>query len=349
MTLPLVPPRLHQGGHLQTILAAKLSAVPYPCPLWQRERWEWADEGQGSDFCDADWLHPVPQSVPLNLPILVLFHGLEGNSQSHYAKSIGAYFQAQGWRVVVPHFRGCGGEPNRLLRAYHSGDAPEIARMLAKVHQAYPLAPLYAVGVSLGGNALLCYLADKAAQAPVYLQRAASVCAPLDLARCENALNQGFAKVYTHSFLRTLRLKALEKSRRFPTGCDWSHVLAAKNLAQFDEAFTAPVHGYRNAQDYYARASAKFKLRTIQVPTLVLNTGNDPFVPPDILQDLKQYQGTAPICLEQTEFGGHVGFATQGGRFGLGCLNWLPQRLYHWLVVDNIQRVRQKLDNNYRA
>jgi uncharacterized protein len=350
LTLPpaktprLKPPRFHWGGHLQTILASKYSRLPFPKPQWQRERWEWPEEkiGDGGDFCDADWLHPAQRSE--HTPVLVLFHGLEGSSSSHYAQSIGAFFQAKGWRVVVPHFRGCSGEPNRLLRAYHSGDAAEIGRMMARVHDSYPAAPLYAVGVSLGGNALLCYLSDLSEQRLAHhrpnshnaslvnlpLKAAASVCAPLDLARCDAALSRGFSKVYTHMFLRTLHTKAREKQRHFPQACNWDRVLNSKDLFEFDEFFTAPVHGYHNAQDYYTRASAKTRLLTIKLPTLLLNPKNDPFVPSDVLHNLNVSNA---VQIEQPEHGGHVGFAMRGGALGVGELSWLPQRLYDWFLT----------------
>jgi uncharacterized protein len=339
-TPELIPPRLHLDGHLQTILAATRSAAPQP--VWQRQRWEWAD----GDYCDADWLHPGQTDTQQSrettngrhqkaygyagaAPMLVLFHGLEGSSQSHYARSIGAHFQAQGWRVCVPHFRGCGGAPNRLLRAYHSGDAAEIAQMLRRAHSQYPDCALHAAGVSLGGNALLCYAAAPAAD--IALQAVASVCAPLDLARCGEAITTGFANVYTLMFMRTLRRKALEKRQRFPAACDWDAIIRSKDLAQFDDVFTAPVHGYRDAAHYYASASAKPKLAAITVPTLLLNAQNDPFVPRDVIADLStQLHESSPVTIHQPAQGGHVGFASGQG---MGELTWLPQRLHHWFTA----------------
>jgi uncharacterized protein len=307
-----IPPWLHRGGHLQSILSAKCSYAPYPA--WQRERWEWGD----GDFCDADWLNQTDSKAKT----LVLFHGLEGSSRSHYARSVGAYFHSQGWRVVVPHFRGCSGEPNRLLRAYHSGDAAEIERMLDRVHQAFAQAPLYTAGVSLGGNAMLTFLATSVSNLP--LQAAAAVCAPLDLARCQEAITSGFSTIYTLMFMQTLRAKALLKRQRFPHACDWQGVIRSKNLYEFDDVFTAPVHGYKNTHDYYARASAKPMLQAICTPTLLLNSLNDPFVPVDIVVTLNV---SKHVTINQPAQGGHVGFA-QG--VGLGQLNWLPQRLHRW-------------------
>ena len=309
---PYAPPPLLLGGHLQSIAPSLWSRAPRPA--WARTRWEWAD----GDFVDADWLHAAASDAPL----LVLFHGLEGSSASHYARSVGAYFQSQGWRVVVPHFRGCSGEPNRLLRAYHSGDADEIGQMLAAAHATFAQAPLYAAGVSLGGNALLCYAAERRNDVP--LLKIASVCAPLDLGRCGDAITTGFANIYTVMFMRTLLAKTRAKRPRFEASCDWERVLASKNLLQFDDVFTAPVHGYENAADYYARASAKPKLRGIALPTLLLNALNDPFVPRDVLADL---QLSPSITLAQPAQGGHVGFAS--GK-GAGDLVWLPQQLMAW-------------------
>lgn len=334
----LNPPILHIGGHLQTILAAKCSSMPYESPNWQRERWEWVDNhnGEENDFCDADWLHPKHSTE--STPILVLFHGLEGSSNSHYARSIAGFFKQKNWRVVVPHFRGCSGEPNRLLRAYHSGDTAEIGRMLHRVHIQFPKATIYAAGISLGGNALLCYLSDlsaqqiiskKSARHSLPLQAAASICAPLDLALCDQALSQGFSKIYTWLFLRTLHAKAKEKRRRFPNACNWDKVLSSQTLFEFDNYFTAPVHGYHNANDYYTRASAQSKIHTIHIPTLLINPKNDPFVPSNILDSLTLSPHTV---LEQPDQGGHVGFAVKGGHWNMGELTWLPFRLYEWFT-----------------
>lgn len=311
---PYSPPTVLRGGHLQSIVPSLWSRAPWP--VWARTRWEWPD----GDFVDADGLHVAAR----NAPLLVLFHGLEGSSASHYARSVGAYFQARGWRVIVPHFRGCSGVPNRLLRAYHSGDADEIGRMLAAAHHDFPEAPLYAAGVSLGGNALLCYAAEQRHAVP--LIKIASVCAPLDLGRCGEAITTGFANIYTLMFMRTLLAKTRAKRPRFEQACDWDRVLASKNLLQFDDAFTAPVHGYDDAADYYARASAKPKLGGITLPTLLLNALNDPFVPRDILAHLELSPST---CVDWPLQGGHVGFASGAG---VGELSWLPERLFAWFT-----------------
>ena len=331
MMMDYVPPTLQRGGHAQSIMAATVSVAPHPA--WQRTRWE-LDDG---DFCDVDWLHPLTKggngnskdntkdtakNTAKDAHLLVLFHGLEGSSASHYARSVGAHFQSLGWRVVVPHFRGCSGEPNRLLRAYHSGDAAEIKRLLGIVRGQYPAAPMYAAGVSLGGNALLCYLSERNTDCP--LQSAASICAPLDLGRCGEAITTGFSNIYNTMFMRTLLAKTMAKRARFPAACDWDALQATKTLYQFDDIFTGPIHGYAGTLDYYARASAKPKLRHITTATLLLNALNDPFVPADILRDLVL---PAAIKVHQTAEGGHVGFATGSGR---GELTWLPRRLLQW-------------------
>ena len=331
--IPFKPAPLHWGGHLQSIIPSLYSVAPQPA--WQRSRWEWNDAieativPQDGDFVDIDSL---PQG-DVSAPTLVLFHGLEGSSNSHYSRSIAAFFHAQGWRVLAPHFRGCSGVPNRLLRAYHSGDSAEIARMLLRASRLYPQSPLHALGVSLGGNALLCYLAEHGQEqwqgAPVP-HKAMAVCAPLDLGRCGEAITTGFANVYTMMFMKTLLQKTREKKPKFPEAVEWDTVLKCKNLAEFDEVFTGPVHGYAGVLDYYARASAKEKLPHIKTPTLMINARNDPFVPNDILDAIEKRQLCSPsTTLERPDYGGHVGFASGTAKHLLrGELQWLPRRAW---------------------
>jgi len=301
------------GAHLQTIAAARL--VPLPRVEYRRERWETAD----GDFVDVDFAAPEPAD-PM-APVLVLFHGLEGCSQSHYARAVMRAAADRGWRGLVPHFRGCSGEPNRLPRAYHSGDSEEGDWLLRRVHSRYPDAPLYAVGISLGGNMLAKWLGERGSDAG-FVTAAASIGSPLDLAAGGRALARGFNLVYTAMFLATLRRKALAKIGRFPGIASPDEVRASRNLYEFDNAYTAPVHGFRDTDDYWSRASGKPWLRSVQVPHLVLNARNDPFVPAASLppaQDVSRF-----VHLEQPEEGGHIGFAR--GR-PPGDLGFLPERL----------------------
>jgi predicted alpha/beta-fold hydrolase len=304
------------GAHLQTIAAARL--VPLPRVEYRRERWDTPD----GDFIDVDF--PLPEPAAVDAPVLVLFHGLEGCSQSHYARAIMRAAADRGWRGLVPHFRGCSGEPNRLPRAYHSGDSEEGDWILRRAHARYPAARLHAVGISLGGNMLAKWLGERGTDAS-FVAAAASIGSPLDLAAGGAALARGFNLLYTRMFLATLKKKALAKSARFPGLAPAGAIRASRNLYEFDNAYTAPVHGFRDTDDYWARASGKPHLGGVAVPHLVLNARNDPFVPADSLPRLRGVSRF--VHLEQPEEGGHIGFAR--GRFP-GDLGWLPQRLFRF-------------------
>ena len=299
------------GGHLQTIYPAL--AIAKPEVRYRRERWE----SQDGDFVDVDFVDGKPGK-----PFVVLFHGLEGSSNSHYARALMAEVAARGWSGAVPHFRGCSGEANRAPRFYHSGDAGEIDWILRRV-RARTVGRLYAVGASLGGNALLRWLGESQHQAEL-VDAACAVSAPLDLARGGEALGSGFNRVYTRMFLRTLKPKCLAKLNDFPGLFDRDALLAADDLYAFDNVVTAPLHGYRDTDDYWNRASAKHVLNDITVPTLVLNARNDPFLPGIYLPS----SAASCVTLDFPEHGGHVGFAAGGPP---GRLDWLPRRLIAFL------------------
>jgi predicted alpha/beta-fold hydrolase len=320
---PYVAPAWLPGGHLQTLYAALLA--PHPRASYRRERWETPD----GDFVDADWfVHPSAVSGQRSgvstsdrKPLLVLFHGLEGCSTSHYAHAFMSHACEIGWDGVVVHFRGCSGEANRLPRAYHSGDSAEIGWMLRRLRQAHPARTIYAVGVSLGGNALLKWLGEQSDAAAVIVQRAAAVSAPLDLMIAGDALGRGFNRVYTTAFLSSLRRKSLQKLAVHPGLYDAARVRSARTLRAFDNIVTAPLHGFRDTDDYWTRASSKPWLSRIAVPTLIVNARNDPFMPERALPS--QTEVSSVVTLEFPREGGHVGFVS--GRFP-GHLEWLPRR-----------------------
>lgn len=295
------------NGHWQTIYPAK--CIPLSTPAYRRERWTTPD----ADFIDVDFI-----DGEAGKPLLVLFHGLEGSSHSHYARSWMKHLSELGWHGAIPHFRGCSGEINHAPRFYHSGDAAEIAWIMQQLRQRHS-GPLFAAGVSLGGNALLRWLGEAQHQAEI-VDAACAVSAPLDLAQGGAALSRGFNRIYTQVFLRTLKPKCLIKLQQFPALFDREQMLAANDLYAFDNIVTAPLHGYRDTNDYWQRASAKHVLSDITVPTLVINAKNDPFLPG---QHLPQ-QAAACVTLEYPEHGGHVGFAS--GPLP-GRLDWLPQRV----------------------
>ena len=298
------------GGHLQTIYA---SLRPPPRVPLQRERWEAPD----GDFIDVDFAGEAAAAQRL-----VLFHGLEGSSDSHYARAIAAHFIAQQWRIAIVHFRGCSGEPNRKPRAYHSGDTAEIDWVLRRFQH-----PVHAAGISLGGNALLKWLGERGEAARHLVRRAVSVSAPIDLPAAGRALDRGLNRLlYTKHFLSTLKPKSLAKLERFPGIYDATTVRKARTFREFDDVVTAPLHGFRDVDHYWSSAASAPYLERIRVPTLLLNARNDPFLPEHAL--LAATRKAAPcVLLEFPRTGGHAGFlaAPFPGR------PWLPQRLMEFL------------------
>jgi len=308
------------GGHLQTIYAAAL--MPPPAVSYRRERWDTPD----GDFIDLDWVENQDPGLrtedAAKTPLVVLFHGLEGCSNSHYALALMRELRAQGWGGVVIHFRGCSGERNRLPRAYHSGDTAEVDWIMRRLRQQRPDAPLFAVGVSLGGNALLKWLGEQENAARALVTRACAVSAPVDLMIAGDTLGRGFNLFYARHFLSSLKRKSAAMLASFPGLFDLQRVLAARTLREFDNVVTAPLHGFQDTDDYWTRASSKPLLARISVPTLMINARNDPFLPQHALPPPSEV--SRHVTLEFPATGGHAGFVS--GRFP-GHLNWLPRRL----------------------
>ncbi len=335
-TMDYAAPRWLPGGHLQTIwpaiAARRAEGGP---PAYRRERWTAPD----GDFVDVDFLDVPGRAAAAPgapRPLLVLFHGLEGSSRSHYAEAFAGVARARGWDYAVPHFRGCSGEINRAPRAYHSGDHEEIDWILQRMAQrqrpaggnAGPRAPLMVAGVSLGGNALLRWAGERGAAAAYCADAVAAVCSPLDLAAGGLAIGQGFNRqVYTRMFLRTMVPKAVAKWQQHPGLFDLDTLRAARDLHAFDDVFTAPLHGFRDADDYWRRASAKPVLPAIRIPALAVNALNDPFVPAASLP--RPGEVGTHVTLWQPAQGGHVGFAF--GRLP-GHVRAMPEAVADWLA-----------------
>lgn len=302
------------GGHLQTIFPA--TCIVKPKVAYRRERWLTPD----GDFIDIDFV-----DGKAGQPFIVLFHGLEGSSDSHYARALMAHIAALGWSGAVPHFRGCSGELNHAPRFYHSGDAEEVGWIIRRLVENHKnmASRFYAAGISLGGNALLRWLGESQHQAEI-VDGACAISAPLDLASGGAALSRGLNMIYTRVFLQTLKPKCLQKLQQFPALFDRDTMLRARNLYEFDNIVTAPLHGYRDTDDYWHRASAKHVLSDITVPTLVLNAQNDPFLPAQHLPRTASHH----VTLDYPEHGGHVGFVVGGPP---GRTDWLPQRMLHFL------------------
>jgi predicted alpha/beta-fold hydrolase len=311
------------GGNAQTIYSAKL-AQRYvgEKPHWHRERWDTPD----GDFVDVDWRSDDAE-LPDHAPLLVLFHGLEGSSSSHYAQAFAQEAKLRGWHMAVPHFRGCSGELNWAPRAYHSGDFEEVGWMLSRFQMQHQ-GPIFAVGISLGGNALMRWAGEMGHSANQVVQGIASVCSPIDLTASGHAIDTGFNKaVYARMFLATMKPRAMQKLAQFPGLFDQQELRAASTLYAFDNVFTAPLHGFNGTDDYWDRASAKPGLSRVQVPALVLNARNDPFIPADCLPT--QDQVSDHVTLWQPEEGGHVGFAS--GTFPAD-LQEMPWAVMEWMT-----------------
>ena len=315
-------PRWLPGGNLQTIWAARLARHHLgPHPQFERERWDTPD----GDFIDVDHLAPRPEAAAQRL---VLFHGLEGSSASQYAQAFASVARRRGWAFSVPHFRGCSGELNRAPRAYHSGDYEEIGWILQRL-RAQQGAPLLVVGISLGGNALLRWAQEAGDSAAASATAVAAVCSPIDLAASGAAIDRGFNwLVYSRMFLATMKPKALAKWRQHPGLFDRERLAAARTLYEFDDVFTAPLHGFRDTPDYWLRASAKPQLARIRIPALVLNTGNDPFVPAASLPGASQVGRR--VTLWRPAQGGHVGFPHGGFP---GDVLAMPHAVADWLAA----------------
>ena len=310
------------GGNLQTIWPA-LFAKRFEggAPRFQRERLTTPD----GDFIDIDWLQ-TEIGRDNAAPMLVLFHGLEGSSASHYAQAFADWARANGWRYAVPHFRGCSGELNLAPRAYHSGDHEEVGWILSQIRARHS-GTMVAVGISLGGNALLRWAQEAGESASTTVGAVAAVCSPIDLAAGGRAIGRGVNRlVYTPMFLRTMVPKALRKLSQHPGLFDRARLLAARDLYEFDNVFTAPLHGYRNTDDYWARGWAKPHLHRIRIPALVLNARNDPFVPAACLPSASEVG--SHVTLWHPAHGGHVGFPA--GRFP-GHVLAMPQGVMAWM------------------
>ncbi len=309
------PPWWLRGPHLQTLFPNTLRWAPRPAVAW--EVFELAD----GDFVELAW------SGPEEGPLAVVLHGLGGSWQSPPLRGVSDALSRAGWRVCCFHFRGCGRSPNRGAIAYHSGMTADPCEVLAALAHRFPDRPRVAIGFSLGGNVLLRLLGDLGPNAP--LDAAVAVSVPFVLARCAERMETGASRLYQAVLLRRLRQYLQARQQRpGPVGPvdAVDAALAARTFRAFDEGFTAPVHGYSSAEDYYTRASCRPMLRHIERPTLILHSLDDPFMHPDVVPD--EIELSPHVTLELTEGGGHVGFVD-------GPLwrprYWLDHRIPEWL------------------
>lgn len=308
------PHPLLRGPHAQTVFASVVRRPP-PLPV-TRERLE-LDDG---DFLDLAWL-PEPENARADTPLVMVLHGLTGSIDSKYARGLLRQVRALGWRGLLMHFRGAGGEPNRLPRGYHSGETGDFTTVLARLRQRYPGAPLAAVGYSLGGNVLLKYLGEQGAGA--LLTTACAVSVPFDLARCARAMDRGLSRAYQRHLLGNMRRAAERKFALIKPPFELPDLDRLGSFYVFDDAITAPLHGFAGVDDYYARASSGPFLKDVRVPVLILHARDDPFMDPAVMPAETDLADS--IRLELSEHGGHVGFvaADRCGR----PVYWLERRI----------------------
>lgn len=312
------------GPHLQTLwgrLARRRERVPI-----RSERMRMPD-GE-----EVELQRMAASRAGADVPHLIFLHGLEGTVRSHYVPGLFDQAGRRGWSADLLLFRGCGAAPNLAPRFYHSGETADLGEVLRRVIAEAPDRTVVLAGVSLGGNVLLKYLGERGADLPRQVAAAATLSVPYDLARGARFISQGFSRVYERHFLRTLRRKAFAKLHRLPGLFDRAALERAATIWDFDEAVTAPVHGFRDAADYYDRSSSLRFLRAIRVPTLLLSAYDDPFLPAPVLDDVRAEAAENPYL--HTEFvsrGGHVGFVS-------GRVPWRPLYYGEWRVVDFLER-----------
>lgn len=297
-----------RNRHLQTI---------YPSFPWargpranlKRELLELPD----GDVTVVDRLVPRTET-DFDAPLLVLLHGLESSAESNYAQQLLNAADSRGWNAVVLHFRDCGDYRNRLPRRYHAGETNDLRYFLNQLRLDGYAGPVMTVGYSLGGNVLLKYMGEEGAVSPV--ESAVAVCVPLDLQRCADALTLGFSRVYQRHLLKRMKEAVRRKFDEHTAAFDWHRAMNAKTFGEFDDAVTAPLHGFEGKDDYYETCSSVHYLKDIERPTLIVNAVDDPFMMPDMLPEADKL--SPQVTLELSEFGGHVGFISGG-------TPWRPQ------------------------
>jgi predicted alpha/beta-fold hydrolase len=305
------PHPLLANGHVQTIWPVLL---PHGiCIPWVQERLELGD----GDFLDLNWLrHPAGHGSGR---LVVLSHGLEGSADGLYIRTMAAALHKKGWEVLAWNFRGCSGEPNRLLRSYHSGESQDLRTLIEAKASDYDQVAL--VGFSLGGNITLKYLGEQPPHPKV--SAGAAISSPVDLAASARTLDQLWSnKLYLHRFLVSLIAKIEEKHQRFPGKLNVRGLHRIRTFREFDDRYTAPLHGFADAADYWARCSSKPLLPRISVPALIISARNDPFLPAECFP-FAEAEANALIELDVPASGGHVGFVESN----YSTTSWLEGRV----------------------
>ncbi len=303
-----------KSTHLQTVFGTLFRRRP--AIGLRRERVELAD----GDFLDLDW------TPGAGGPVVLLLHGLEGSSDSPYARGMLETIHARGWRGVVMHFRGCSGVPNRLPRSYHSGDTGDVSEIVRRLKARDDVSTVAVVGYSLGGNVLLKWLGEQGPSAPIVAAVAVSV--PYTLSLAADRLAMGLSRIYQRRLIVDLLAKLRHKFARGDSPVDLELAGGSRNFWEFDDRVTAPLHGFEDVHDYYTRSSSRQYLTGIRIPTLMLHAEDDPFMTPEVLPS--QEELSPDIQLEVSTTGGHVGFVH-------GELPWRPRYWLEERIPDFLQ------------
>lgn len=310
-----------RNRHAQTIFTA-LPGSGAPAVRLESEELELPD----GDATVVDWMADGP-APDAGRPILIILHGLEGSAASPYARMLLHQAATHGWRAAVLHFRDCGDYRNRLPRRYHAGETNDIRFFLESLRAAGHEGPMLAAGFSLGGNVLLKYLGENGVNTP--LDAAVAVCVPLSLHDSAAALSAGFSKVYQHYLLKRMKKAIRRKFDEYTAAFDWHRAMKAKTFAEFDDAVTAPLHGFRNKDEYYDRCSSIDYLEKIERPTLIINALDDPFMTPAAIPPADRLG--ASVQLEVSDGGGHIGFVAGG-------LPWRPSYYLPGRIIEFLDR-----------
>ncbi len=311
---PYKPPLWLSNGHLLSIYPSLFRRVDTGAIV--RERIATPD----ADFLDLDWMRVGSRAL------VIISHGLEGNSRRHYVQGMARAANSVGWDALGWNFRSCGGEMNRHLRFYHSGATDDLAVVIRHALACGSYKAVVLVGFSMGGNLTLVHLGQQGEGLPDCVKGAVVFSVPCDLQASAQALAKPRNKIYMRRFLRDLHTKMREKHRRFPGAIDLSGYRDIQSFKEFDDRYTAPLHGFRNAHDYWQQCSSRHYIHAIRVPTVIVNAEDDPFLA-DACYPHAEVKANSKVMLETPRRGGHVGFVS----FDAGGHYWSEQRVMHFL------------------
>lgn len=303
------------NGHLETLIPYLFR--PTKKQFYERERIDTPD----NDFLDLDWVKGGHNNL------VIISHGLESSSHAKYVQGTADHLRTNGFDILAWNYRGCSGELNRTIKYYHSGASYDLATVVEHVLESTNYKAIYLVGFSLGGNLTLKYLGEESTVLNKKIKAGCVFSTPCYLKTASYELATGFNKIYTQNFVSTLRQKVYDKEELLKeSGFDTSVVSKLKDLPAFDDFFTAPLHGFKDADDYYEQCSSKYFLKDIKVPTLIVNAANDPFLSKECYP-YEEVKENPYVDLEVPEHGGHVGFYQRS----MGNVMWSEARILSFL------------------